>query len=182
MLFESLSKLKQRSIMTSIVIVAVAILLLICPERYIDTIINLAGYVLLIIAVVIMLEFSSSKRSLSDFILLGIGLALAILGTVILVSHSDILPVLSWLFGLLLIVEGINGMHYTLRYARRAGRSGWQVLIVLSVVLLVIGLIIVINPWWKTPKALMSVIAAAMFFSAASGIVRIIWTWPVRTD
>lgn len=182
MLFETLSKLKQRSIMTSIVILAVAILLLICPDRYISSVINLAGYALLILAVVLILEFASGKRSLSDFILLGIALALAILGTVILVAHDNILPVLSWLFGLALILDGVNSLHYTLTYARRAGRSGWQVLIVLSVLLFALGLIIVINPWWNTPKALLSVIAAAMIFSAAAGIFRIIWTWPVRTD
>ena len=182
MLFETLSKLKQRSIMTSIVVLSVGILLLICPERYVNAAVTLAGYVLLIIAAVLILEFMSGEKSLSDFILFGIALVLAILGTVILVSHDDILPVLSWLFGIVLLLDGINSLHYTLTYARRAGRSVWQILIILSLLLIAAGLIILINPWWNTPKALMTIIASALIFSAAAGIFRLIWIWPVRSD
>ena len=182
MLFETLGKLKQRTIMTSIIILAVGVMLLICPDRYIETLITLAGYVLLVLAAVIMMEFSTSKRSLSDFILLGAALVLAVLGLVVLVAHENILPVLSWLFGISLLIIGVFSMFYTFAYARRAGRAGWQVLAVLSALQLAAGLIIVINPWWNTPRALLSVIALAMIFSAAIGILRLIWTWPIRSE
>ncbi len=182
MLFETLGKLKQRTIMTSILILAVGVMLLICPDKYIDTLITLAGYAMLVLAVVLMLEFSTSKRSLSDYIVLGAGLAVAILGLVVIVSHEEILPVLSWLFGLLLIVVGLFSMFYTLSYARRAGRAGWQVLAVLSLLEMAAGVIIVINPWWSTPRDLLTVIAFAMIFSAAVGILRLVWIWPIRSE
>lgn len=182
MLFETLNKLKQKSIMASIVILAVGILLLICPEPYIDTLITLAGYVLMVASVVLILKFISSRRSLTDFIVLGIALAMAILGVVVLVSHDNILPVLSWLFGILLLVDGIFNLYYAMTYARRAGRTGWQLLIILAFLLIAAGLLIVINPWWKTPKDLMVIISCAMIFSAITGILRLIWIWPVRAD
>lgn len=182
MLFETLGKLKQRTIMTSIIVLAIGIILLICPEVYIDSLITLAGYVLIIAAIVLVLDFITGKRSLSDYIMLGIALIIAILGLVVLVSHENILPVLSWLFGLVLILLGIEGVHYTLAYARRAGRAGWWILIILSVIMIAAGFVIVINPWWHTADDFLDIIAFALIYSAAVGIVRVIWSWPVRSE
>ena len=182
MLFETLGKLKQRTIMTSIVILAIGVMLLICPEKHIDTLITLAGYVMLVLSAVMILDFSTSKRSLSDFLLLVAALALAILGLAVLVSHNQVLPVLSWLFGLLLLVVGVLSAFNTFAFARRAGRAGWQILVILSILQILAGLVIVINPWWKTPRSLMSVIAFAMIFSSVIGILRLIWIWPIRSE
>ena len=61
MLFESLDKIKRNAIFTAILLVALGAVMLICPDTYIPTMILVFGYTLIITAIVMMLNFYSSK-------------------------------------------------------------------------------------------------------------------------
>jgi len=51
---------------------------------------------------------------------------------------------------------------------------------ILSAILLVfLGVVIFVNPFWNVPDNLMKVIGGAVFFSAIVSGIRLIWTWPV---
>ena len=67
-------------------------------------------------------------------------------------------------------------------YARRAERKGWWVLIVLSVLMILFGLIILVNPWWNEPAKLFDVIGGMLLFSSVVSIVRLIFNWPIKTE
>ena len=44
MLFEELSKIKRSSIMTSIILAAVGIVMILCPPQYIESLVAVLGY------------------------------------------------------------------------------------------------------------------------------------------
>ena len=44
MLFEELSKIKRSSIMTSIILAAVGIVMILCPPLYVDSLVAVLGY------------------------------------------------------------------------------------------------------------------------------------------
>ena len=180
MLFQELGKLKRSMIMTSIIMMAVGILMLICPERYGRSLVVLAGYVLLILAAVMIFEFLASKKVLINYVYLTGALLIGIMGAAVLFYRDNVLRVLGLIFGIGLLLEGINEFFNTWTYARRAQRSGWWILILLSVLLIISGIIILANPWWDTPGALMRVIGAMMLFSSAVGIIHVILIWPFR--
>ena len=66
MLFQSLDKLKRQSILAAILMMALGVIMLICPESYVNTLVVTVGYGMIIFAIVEMLEFIVSKKSLDS--------------------------------------------------------------------------------------------------------------------
>ena len=180
MLFESLDKLKRNAIFSAILLAALGAVILICPETHIPTLTLVFGYVLVIVALVLMLDFFASKKSLMDYIKFTGALVLAIVGLCVLVFRDDITRVLAWLFGLLLILDGGRTMIHSFTFSRRSQRKSWWILTVLSVLLMLAGVILLANPGWNTPARLMKVIGCAVLFAAVVSGVRLFWTWPLK--
>lgn len=182
MLFESLDKLKRNSIMSSILLIALGIVILICPETYIGSLMLSFGYVLIVLAIVMMLNFFSGKKSVMEYLKFTGALILGVVGLCVLVFRSDVMRVLAWLFGFLLVLDGGRTMFHSFTYARRSQRKGWWVLTILSVLLIASGVILFLNPWWHTTDMLMKVIGCAIFFSSLVSAIRLFWTWPIKNQ
>lgn len=182
MLFESLDKLRRNSILSAILLITLGAVILICPEDRVPMLTLVFGYGLIIIAIVMMLNFFTSNKSLMDYIKFVGALVLAIAGLCVLVFRSDHLKVLAWLFGFLLILDGGRTMIHSFAFSRRSQRKGWWVLTILSLLLIAAGVIIFLNPWWDTPNKLLKVIGCAVMFSAIVSAIRLFWTWPLRNS
>ena len=182
MLFESLDKIKRNSILSAILLIALGIVILICPAAYIGSLMLSFGYVLIVLAIVMMLNFFSGKKSLMEYLKFTGALILGIVGLCVLVFRSDIMRVLAWLFGFLLVLDGGRTMFHSFTYARRSRRQGWWVLTILSVLLIASGVILFLNPWWHTTDMLMKVIGCAIFFSSLVSAIRLFWSWPIRNQ
>ena len=182
MLFESLDKLKRNSLLSAILLTALGAIVLICPEKNVPLLTLVFGYGLIVVALVMMLNFMSSKKSLMDYAKFIVAIVLCIVGICVLVFKDQLLRVLAWLFGFFLILDGARTMFHSFAYARRSKRKGWWVLTILSVLLIAAGIIIFVNPWWDTPAMLMKVIGCAILFSAIISGIRLIWTWPLRNS
>ena len=181
MLFEELSKLKRSSIMTSIVLMVVGIVMIICPEEYVDALVSVLGYGMVIFAVVSILGFISGKKCLIRYIYLTAALIVALLGIGVLVLKNPVLHI-GIVFGLVLIGDGIISIINAWMYARRAQRKSWWVLVLLAVLMILFGLIILVNPWWHEPTKLLDVIGGMLLFSSAVSIVRLIINWPIKVE
>ena len=82
----------------------------------------------------------------------------------------------------ILVGDGIVGIVNAWMYARRAGRKGWWVLIVLNVLMILCGLVVLVNPWWNEPTMLFDVIGGMLLFSSIVSIVRLFYLWPIRDE
>lgn len=180
MLFEELGRLKRNSIMLAVILAAVGIVMVICPETYIGFLIGALGVVMLIAAVVLVLDFISSKKALLNFVMLTLALVLAIIGTMILIAEINTLYAIAWIFGILLIISGLHSLFHTLTFARRSGRKGWGVLVPLSLLTVIAGVVIIWNPWWSIPSDLMMIIGWTVVYAAVVSALRLIWIWPIK--
>lgn len=180
MLFESLDKLKRNSILSAILLVFLGAVIIICPQAFIPSLMLAFGYTLVIISIVMILNFLSGKKSLMEYIKFTVALIIGLVGLSALMFRSDVMRVLTWLFGFLLVLDGGRTLFHSLTYARRSQRKGWWVLTILSLLLIAAGVLVFVNPWWNSPDMLMKVIGCAVFFSAIVSGIRLIWTWPVR--
>ncbi|MBR2122700.1 MAG: DUF308 domain-containing protein [Lachnospiraceae bacterium] len=180
MIFQTLNKFKQRTIMNSIVLIVAGILMLICPADYIPSMIGTAGAVMLVIAIIGVFDYLDSKKSLMNYVLLTGWLLLGIAGTVVLLFEINSLYVVSWLFGIFLIISGIANIVNAYVYAKRSGRRGWQTLIVLGCALIVFGIIVFINPWMHSFTRLFKTVGVMVLFSSLVSILRLIWIWPIK--
>ena len=181
MLFQELGKLKRSSIMTSIIMMAVGILMIMCPEQYVSALVATLGYGMVIFAAVEVLQFISVKKTLMNYIYLTGALIVALLGIAVLVMEN-IVGVMGLIFGLVAIVDGGITVFHAHTYVRRAEGQGWQLLMVLGVLLVLFGLIVLINPWWSEPTKLFDVIGGMLLFSSVVSIVRLIYIWPIKSE
>ena len=182
MLFQTLDKLKRQSILAAILMMALGVVMLICPESYVNTLVVTVGYGMIVFALVEMLEFVASRKALIHYILFTGALIIAILGVFILIYNQDLLKALGWLFGFVLLQDGLFTLLNALLFARRSNRKGWWMLVVLAVALMALGVLIFLNPWWNSPSLLMKVIGGALLFSAFVSALRLVWIWPFKNE
>ena len=182
MLFESLDKIKRNSILSAILLTVLGAVIVICPVAWMGSLVLVFGYTLVIIALVMMLNFFSSNKSIMEYLKFTGGLILGVAGICVLVFNSNVMRVLAWLFAFLLVVDGGRTMIHSFTYARRSKRKGWWVLTILSVLLIAAGVLLFANPWWDTPEKLMKVIGCTVFFSAIVSGIRLVWTWPLKNE
>ena len=188
MLFDELGKMKRSSIMTSIILMAVGLMMIVCPQSYIGSLVDGFGYAMVIYSAVLVLNYISSRKTLMNYILLTGALIVLLAGLAVLVFNTGdnrVLRILSWLFGVLLVVDGGHTLLHAVIYARRAQRKYWWVLIIFAGLLILFGAIILLNlrfQWWNTPKALIQVIGGFMIYSSVVGILRMLWVWPIRPE
>ena len=182
MLFQTLDKLKRQSILAAVLMMALSVVMLICPENYVNTLVVTVGYGMIVFAIVEMLEFISSKKALIHYIIFTGALIIAILGVFILIYNQDLLKALGWLFGFVLLQDGLFTLLNALLFARRSNRKGWWMLVVLAVALMALGVLIFLNPWWNSPSLLMKVIGGALLFSAFVSALRLVWIWPFKNE
>lgn len=182
MLFQTLDKLKRQSILASIILAVLGIVLLICPAGYIHALVVTAGYVMIIFAIVQILEFIAGKKALIHYITFTGALVIAVFGAFVLIYSENVLRGLGWLFGLVLVQDGVFSLINALIFARRSDRKGWWVLILLAALLAAFGVLIFVNPWWDTPSGLAKVIGGALLFSSLASALRLIWAWPFKDE
>ena len=180
MLFESLDKIKRNSIFSAIILMALGVVMMLCPESYIDSFILGVGYVLIITAIVIMLDFFVSNKSLVDYALFVLGLIVLILGGCVLIFSDNIMIVMARIFGILLVADGVRTMFHAFAYCRRSQRKGWWILVILAVLLIFAGVGIFVNPFFHSAAGLMNGIGATLLFAAVVSTIRLIWEWPLR--
>ena len=124
MLFDSLDKLKRNSIMSAILLIALGAIIIICPAAYIGSLTLVFGYTLVIVSIVMILNFFSGKKSLMEYLKFSGALILGIVGLCSLFFRNDVMSVLAWLFGFLLILDGARTAFHSFTYARRSQRFG----------------------------------------------------------
>ena len=180
MLFDSLDKIRRNSIMSAILLTALGFIILVCPNDYIGSLIMVLGYALEVIGIVMMLNFFSSNKSLMDYIKFVGALILIIVGISVLIYQDDIMHTLAWLFGLLLVLDGGRTLFHSFTYARRSERKGWWVLTILSILLMIAGIALFVNPWWNTKESLTNVVGGTVLSSALISLIRLFWTWPLK--
>ena len=181
MLFNTLDKFKRKMVMMIIVLLFTGLTMFLVPVSYVPLLGKVASFFLLVLAVLRILEFSSSNKALVHYISLSIGLLLGFIGILLYSVDGLFLTILNWLVGTLPILLGGYSLYHALTYARRSGRKGWWLLLILSCLLLAFGTILFVNPWANDPKSVLMVIGGTLFYSAAVYAISLLWIWPFRT-
>ena len=167
--------------MTSIILAAVGIVMIMCPAQYVKSLVSVLGYGMVIIAAVWILKFISSKKCLMNYVYLTGALILLLLGIAVLVFDNIVL-LIGIVFGLIQVIGGIISIVNAWMYARRAQRKGWWLLVMLSLLMILFGLVVLINPWWDKPTKLFDVIGGMLLFSSVVSVVRTIFNWPIKVE
>ena len=182
MLFNSLSKLKRTMVMMIICLLFTGLTMFAVPVSYIPILGKALGFSFLVLAILKILDFITSKKAMINYISLTLGLLSGLIGILLFAIDGLFLGLLNWLTGTLPILCGLVGMFHALVYARRSGRKGWWLLIILNSLLLLFGTILFTNPWADDPRAVLQVIGGTLFYSAVVYVISLFWIWPFRTE
>lgn len=178
MLFNELDKVRRHIIMMAILFIFAGIALIEVPDEYLNVVASGFGFVLLVWSVVTILEFVERPKVLIAYLKLFAASAALLLGFAVLVFEGFVLWLLAALTGVLPIFVGIVGIYYALVFARRSGRRGWAVPMVLSILLILFGFFVIFNPWSYDLGAEQDVIGGALTYSAFMYAMLLAWIWP----
>ena len=182
MILDGLNKIKQQSIMTAIMLMAAGLILVIWPGDYITTLLKTASAILIIWSMLIIMNYTQSKKKFMDYIRLIGALILGIVGLWIMVFDVSTQNAISWVFGILLIIDGLHSCLHAIIYSRRAHRNGWWILIPLSLIIIALGVLTIIRPFGETAEDQLHSVGWMTVGAAATSILRLIWTWPIRKE
>ncbi len=180
MLFEGLDRIKRSAIMTTITLMIAGNVLLVLPESILPFFGEIMGFALLVVAVVSIFHYLASKKALIHYIYLTLGLLFGLLGICLLVFEGLLTRILVWLVCVFPILGGLYGIFHAFVFARRSGRKGWWILIVLSLALIVFGGFVFYNPWMESTVGTMRIIGGTLMYTAIVSGLRLIWIWPVQ--
>ncbi len=76
MLFEALDRLKQHTIITSIVMMVLGLFMLVIPPEYDASLVNILGYVVVVLGTVMVWDFIAGDKHLSSCIMFTVAPAL----------------------------------------------------------------------------------------------------------
>lgn len=133
------------SIVFSIIYIAIGIFLILKPEDGLTIVSYILGIIFLIWGLVSMTKFFSKKESESylefGFIL---GAFVFIFGIIILIKPTIVSTIIPLLFGIWILLNGVTKLSYAITIFRE-NRS--FVSIIFSLVLIVLGILLVLNPF-----------------------------------
>lgn len=180
MLFEELDKVKRNAVMAAIVLAAAGFVLMVVPYGYLGFLSDACGFALLVAFVLSALKFIDGGRALMSYLRLTGGIAAGLLGLSLLVFDGLFAAALQWLVGTVPILLGAYGIYHALAYARKSGRRGWWVLVVLSASLFAFGGFVFCNPWMGSPEGSIQIVGGTLLYSAVVSGLSLVWIWPVR--
>lgn len=137
-----LSRLKKGDLFTSIVYVVLGLFLVFFPFTAIGIACKIIGAVILVYSGIKIWAYAKGDADKTE---LTISILTAVLGLILVFSPDIIIKVLPVILGIYIIVQGAGGMKHAVDL-KNAGYSKWNVSIVVSILMLIVGLVILFSP------------------------------------
>lgn len=160
---------KKSFVTASLAYVVLGLVLLLFPDLTTGFICAAIGLLLLAYGAVSVISFfAGSNGSYSFQFDLVIGVFAAILGGLFLIKPQMILSILPTIFGLYILVDGLTNLKRGLDM-RAYGYAGWTTTLALSAVSMVLGAVILWNPF-STHLLLVRIIGVSFLYEGATDL------------
>ena len=161
---EILVKIKNLSIITIIASFVIGIVLLAWPDKSITVVSILTGATTILLGVTAWISYFAKEKSI----------VLAAAGTVciICIKYQSIITILLFIFGVFITISGAVDL-ITSFYSKSSGIVSWGVSTFLSIAVLILGVVIMINPF-STSVALVRLVGAGLVGYAIVDLVTFI--------
>ena len=140
------SKFTKSSIISSIVLFAFAILLIVQSEATIVTISYVLGGILIALGVMAVLKFLKNMEEAATTLDIVYGIACVILGVLIITNPKAIASVIPFIIGFIIVVNSAIKLQYSLEL-RKEKNDLWLSTFILSIIMTVCGIVLIFNPF-----------------------------------
>ena len=143
---EIITKFTKSSIISSLFLVALAILLIVQSEATIIAISYVIGGVLIAIGVLAEINYIKNiKEKIADLDVV-YGIVCIILGVLIITNPKAIAGVIPFVIGFIIIVNSAIKLQYSIELKRRKNDL-WLSTLILSIIMTICGIILIFNPF-----------------------------------
>lgn len=141
-----ISKFSKSSIISSIVLCAFAILLIVQSEATIVTMSYILGGVLVAIGALAILKFVKNVNEMESSLDVVYGLSCVILGVLIITNPKAIASVIPFIIGIVIVVNSAIKLQYSLEL-RREENELWVSTFILAIIMTICGIVLIFNPF-----------------------------------
>lgn len=168
------SKLKKAWLLSSILSVALGLVLLIFPWIAIQVVCYLLGGLAIIYGIIRIVRYARQGEAYPELFRgdLVIGLFLLAIGLFIVFRIEFVAGFIPVIFGIALLSSGIGGVLRAMD-SKRAGYERWFLLLVLASFTIVLGLILAMNPF-ATAQVAVAVIGAALVYDGVTDMITVL--------
>ncbi len=147
MIKEYIKKYEKSSIISSILMIVMAILLMLKPTAILNTIVTIFGLIILAQGIIsLILYFISGKEERAFSNALVEGILFTIVSLLILKNKSFMISAMPIMVGVWIIIRSIVKVQLSFNM-KAADEKSWVLLLISSLITLIIGIIAVVNPF-----------------------------------
>ena len=165
---ELFSKMKQGSMMTSILCIVFGVLFCIWPGSILTILCRIVGAALLIMGVVLLVMAWRINEILGRSVRLVPGVVCLVLGIWILLRPGTFLVLIPILIGILLVYHGIKDFIFCVE-VKRGSDAKWWIGLVFAVLTLLLGLLLIFRAW-KALEIGMIVVGIVLIYDGICGV------------
>ena len=158
----------KHGMLLSILMVVIGLVLMLWPGHVMTTTLKILGIALLAGGVISIASWYRGRMQDVNVSTLALGILLALAGIFVLAAPKFLISIVPVAVGLVVVFNGIFNLAQALDQ-RREGYSRWIVSLTLAILTLVLGLLIVFNPF-STMEMLVMAIGAVILYNGASNL------------
>lgn len=165
-------KIRKDVVLSAIVYLVLGLILFFRPGTALVTIVDILAIMLAIMGVVSLVTYFARKDAVADGGLVK-GVLYLVLAAVIHFGAGFIISIIPFIMGVLVIISGIVKLQKAMDLMKIKA-NGYVPILVISILSLVLGLIILLNPF-ATAALLFRIIGFALIYNAVSDLLTVFY-------
>lgn len=167
---KTLKKIKWNVIISSVIYVALGVILLLWPEMTAKNICYVVGVISIAVGIVNLIDYIRKDYSVDAYRYnLVYGLVFVLLGIVIFVKVETVISIIPFLLGFAVTISGLLKLQNAVDLIRMK-YSGWGIVLIVSILNIAFGVVLIMNPF-ASAMVLFICIGIGMIYSGVSDLV-----------
>ncbi len=173
--------MKHNYFINAVIMVILGIVLVIWPHILGVALCYLLGGALIVMGIFQLISFLRGERLgfYNKFVMM-MGIVLILLGIWICTQPHIVLSIIPVVVGIIVLIHGLMDIQYTLDI-KKAGSEKWWIALIASILTLVVGLLLVFNPF-TVYEITMVLLGAAMLYDGGSDLALLLFSYLAQRD
>lgn len=173
--------MKHNYFINAVIMVILGIVLVIWPHILGVMLCYLLGGALIVMGIFQLISFLRGERLgfYNKFVMM-MGIVLVLLGIWICAQPRIVLSIIPVVVGIIVLIHGLMDIQYTLDI-KKAGSEKWWIALIAEVLTLIVGLLLVLNPF-TVYEITMVLVGVAMLYDGGSDLALLLFSYLAQRD
>lgn len=173
--------MKHNYFINAVIMVILGIVLVIWPHILGVMLCYLLGGALIVMGIFQLISFLRGERLgfYNKFVMM-MGIVLVLLGIWICAQPRIVLSIIPVVVGIIVLFHGLMDIQYTLDI-KKAGSEKWWIALIAAVLTLIVGLLLVLNPF-TVYEITMVLVGVAMLYDGGSDLALLLFSYLAQRD